>query len=588
MRVIHIAVDLTEASRCLIHATVQLPVNPDCVAIFTTPVWIQEIHSASGPVAGIAGLRFSSNSGESLRWRRNPLNASEYHVDVPENADTVIAAFDAIITWKDVAKIAIQASVTVPSTWGVATALENLGTPVTSSDGETKTLRYRPTNVQRLEDSPILTGRHFRRFPITADGRHILCVTVDTAGYTDVPQETLEKLSRLVAQTWAAFGPRHYDSFFFLLALSKHHGFFGGFEHHDSFEASLPLNGLSDASVLDQYGALVAHEFIHSWCGKFRRPAGHVPRDFATPLDGSMLWVYEGLSSYYEGIISVRSGLMSPRTYRKTLARKTAWIDGQTGRLWRSLEDTGTGASLSRSRSWANWSRINQDYYYEGILLWLDVDTLIRTKTDGKRSLDDFTRAFFGQGKDTGPEVVPYTLEDIVASLNKVAADDWWAFLDKKVLGPSPYVNLTGIERAGYRFFYTKGPVIGQDTDAGTREAVWNSIGIKVGDNGELEDVRRGGPADNAKLAPRQSVIRVAGSPFTPEELASEIVSKRQDLDTPMRLTMRQEDDEWEVAIDYHGGLRYPQIEHQEGMTDMLSAILATERAQPTVQGSSR
>ncbi|KAB5546834.1 peptidase m61 domain-containing protein [Coniochaeta sp. 2T2.1] len=581
MRVIHIAVDLTEASRCLIHATVQLPVKPDSVAIFTTPVWIQEMHSASGPVAGIAGLRFSSNGDQTLRWRRNPVNVSEYCVDVPEDVDTVIAALDAIITWKvtrrmvrlgwehvvlypahkDVSKIAIQASVTVPSTWGVATALENLGTPAISSDRETKTLHYRPTNIQRLEDTPILAGCHFGRFPITADGRHILCVTADTTDYADVPQQTVEKLSRLVAQTWAAFGPRHYYSFFFLLALSNYNGFFGGFEHHDSFEASLPLDGLSDATVLDQYGALVAHEFIHSWCGKFRRPAGHLPRDFATPLDGSMLWVYEGLSSYYEGVISVRSGLMSPRTYRTTLARKTAWLDGQTGRLWRSLEDTGTGASLSRSKSWANWSLINRDYYYEGILLWLDVDTWIRTKTDGKRSLDDFTREFFGHGKATGPEVVPYTLKDIVASLNKVAANDWRAFFDKKVVDPLPYVNLEGIERAGYRFFYTEGPVIDQDTDAGTREAGWNSIGIKT-------------------------LIRVAGSPFNFKEFASEIVAKRQELDAPIRLTIRQEDDEWEVAIDYHGGLRYPQIEHQEGTTDMLSAILATEQAQPARQDS--
>ncbi len=349
MRVIHIAVDLTEASRNLIHTKVQLPAQPGAVVVFTTPLWVQESHRDNGPVAGIAGLHFSSG-GKTLRWRRNPKAVSEYHVEIPPDVDTVYAAFDAVITWKvtrrmvmlgwehvllyparrHIEKTPIQASVIVPQGWGVGTALQNIGRPIITytADGKGKTLLYQPTSVERLADSPVLAGLHFGEFAVTTDQRHILCVAADNEEYAAVPQETIDKLSRLVEQTWAVFGARHYETFRFLVALTDCWTSYGGFEHHDSSDINLSRRALSDVKNLDQAGSVIAHEFIHSWNGKYRRPAGHVPHDFATPLDGSLLWVYEGLSQYYDGVISVRCGLMSPDTYRVELAQRAAWLEG--------------------------------------------------------------------------------------------------------------------------------------------------------------------------------------------------------------------------------------------------------------------
>lgn len=596
MRVIHIAVDLTEASRNLVHAIVELPVHSNSVAIVATPLWIQESHRDNGPVAGITGLFFSSG-GKTLPWRRNPSIVSQYHVDIPLNVDTVHIEFDAVITrkvtrrivmlgWESVlfhpvnraiGKTPIQASVTVPREWGVGTALQNLGKPIVTNtaDGKGKTLLYQPTNVERLADSPVLAGLHFHEFAITTDQRHILCVAADTAEFAMVPQDALDKLSRLVNQVFAVFGPRHYETFRILVALTDHWPNPGGSEHHDSCDISLPCKALSDRENLDRNGSVITHEFIHSWNGKYRRPAGHMPQDFTTPLDGRLLWIYEGLTQYYEGVLSVRGGVMSSTTYMVELARAAAFLQGQTGRFWRSIEDTGTGSSLRGSLSWANWARTSEDYYYEGVFVWLDVDTVIRSKTGGHRSLDDFARLFFGKGRATGPEVVAYKLKEIVSILGHIVSHDWQGLFESKVLNVSPEFNIEGIERAGYRLIYTNHPETGQENERAMKDAIWNSIGVKFGEAGQVEDVRRYGPADIAKLAPRQTIIKVGESMFSLEVLVAELNSEGPDRKTPILLTILQEDEEWEVKLDYHGGLRYPLLERLVGEEDMLAAILA-------------
>jgi predicted metalloprotease with PDZ domain len=274
---------------------------------------------------------------------------------------------------------------------------------------------------------------------------------------------------------------------------------------------------------------------------------------------------------------------MSHATYRLKLAEKVAFLEGQAGRAWRSLEDVGTGVSFGPGPEWANWSRVGRDYYDEGTLLWLDVDTMIRAETRGRRSLDDFAVDFFGQGKETGPKVVPYTLEDIVSTLNKVLPHDWHGFFQRKVLDVLPDVNMEGIDRAGYRFIYIGEPTAGQETEAWTIQAVWNSLGIKVSGDGRIEDVRRGGPADTAKLAPRQTLTKVGGSKFTLDALVSEVKLGKQDRSGPVRLTLTQEGDEWEVELDYHDGLRYPQVVHRGGDVDMVETILAPKDVEPTL-----
>src|SRR3569833_2887734 len=597
MQTTQISVDLTEVSRKLIHVQVKLPVQSDSVAVFTTPLWIPESHRSNGPISSIAGLHFSSARGTPLRWRRISFVVSEYFVVIPAGVVLVHAAFDAIVTrratrrtlmlcWESVLlhharqpidRIPVHASISVPGDWGDATALQSVpGTLSCTSAGNTKTLRYHPTSIERLQDSPVLAGLHFREFAVTTDRKHLLCVAADTEECTQVPQATLSKLAKLVEKTQVAFGSRHYATFRFLITLTAHEPGPFGAEHHESFDASLPRKALSSAEGLDKHGSVIAHEFAHSWNGKYRRPTGQVARDFSTPLDGSLLWVYEGLTQYYEGVLSVRSGIMSPSTYRAELARQVAWLEGQSGRLWRSTEDTGTGVNLNPIPAWASWMR-RGDYYYEGALLWLDVDTLIRTRSGFIRSLDDFARGFFGQGRATGPEVVPYTLDDLVLALTMITPYDWLSFFRERVLDVAPEGNIGGVDRSGYRFFYTNEPGAGQDTEEAMREAIWNSIGVKVTarpEGGLLDDVRRSGPADEATLATGQTIVKVAGSAFSLEKLAAEIAAKREGIMSAIRLTITHEDETWEVELDCHSGLRHPQLERRYGTIDLLSFIL--------------
>ena len=154
-------------------------------------------------------------------------------------------------------------------------------------------------------------------------------------------------------------------------------------------------------------------------------PVGLYQPDFATPEQGAMLWVYEGMTQYLGNVLAARSGLKSQAEYRDLLALSAAELDYTPGRQWRPTEDTAVAASILRapSAAWDNWRR-SQDYYDEGELLWLDADTLIRKTTNNKKSLNDFEHIFLGKGGNTGPLIVPYTFDELVADLNEVMPYD--------------------------------------------------------------------------------------------------------------------------------------------------------------------
>lgn len=601
---IHIAVDLTESGRRLLHAVVVLPVKPDSTACFATPLWVQEHHAANGPVPGISGLFFTAGTdgdGTTLPWRRNPFAPSEYFVDIPHNVHSVRASFDAIATqrvtrrmvalaWeavllypvdRPIKKTYIRASITVPVEWGIGTALHPVGDAVISAKGTTKTFTYEPTTVERLEDSPVLTGLFFRQFAMTPDQSHLLCVAADKEEYAEVPQENVATLSRLVHEVLAITGKRHYRTHRFLITLSNYTGG-AGFEHAESFDAGLWLDALSDPDDFNAGIELCAHEYFHSWCGKYRRPCGHRPPDFQTPLDGRLLWVYEGLTQYYGEVLSVRSGGMSIETYRAKLASTAARMDNQEGRQWRSIEDTGAGTSVRPvNAAWKNWHRDLGDYYAEGVLIWLAADTLIRAKTGGEKSLDEWVQAFFGGDEDTGPKVISYTLDDLAKSLHAILQYDWASFFKTNVQDVAPRALVDGIERAGYRLQYSDEPKKEGGKDYLQKGnllelAIWYSLGLLVHKNGGLLDVRRYGPGDKAKLAPTQTIVSVAGVPFSKVEQLAEEIQRASREHTPIHLAMHQEDDHWDLEIGYYQGLRYPRLVRQTSQSDMLAEILAS------------
>ena len=523
---IQITADLSDAPRKIYHAEVDIPVAPGPVAL-TTPKWIPGNHRPTGPVDDITGVVFTAD-GKVLPWRRDDEDLYEFHVTVPAGVTTLHAHLDCIVTervtqkmavleWEKlllypantpVASIPIQPSVKVPAGWGIGTAL----TPTDGYDPQHPhggLTHYAATTVEQLEDSPVITGQYFHEFALAPEvtPKHFIDVVSDNAEDSNLRPSVLVEVSNLVRETGAAYNSRHYHAYHFLLTLSEFAGG-EGLEHGQSSDNGVGEKGFADDAHQLAEADLLAHEFTHSWNGKYRRPYNLYQDDFEKMQQGSLLWVYEGMTQYLGNVLAARSGLRSQDQYRDVLALSAAQLEYKSGRIWRPTEDTAISASILRGNdpAWSNWRR-GQDYYQEGELFWLDADTLIRQKTNNKKSLTDFLHIFLGKGGNTGPLIVTYNRDELVADLNQVMPYDWAAFIHERIDNINPHADLTGIERGGYKLTFTDKPSKSERTLAANSRRggidTWYSIGIRVNPQGEILDVRWGGPADKAKFRAR-------------------------------------------------------------------------------------
>lgn len=596
---IRIAADLTEAPRKLYHAEVDIPVKPGRVDL-TTPKWIPGNHRPTGPVDDITGVVFTAN-GKTLTWRRDDVDLYEFHVDVPPGVTTLHAHLDcivlsrasdklAVLEWEKlmlypahvpVAKIAIQPSVTVPAGWGIGTALQPVGTydPNAKVGGTTE---FQPTTVEQLEDSPVIAGEYFHEFALAPDvtPKHYIDVVSDEPEDSNLRPALLAELNNLVYETGAAYASRHYNVYHFLLTLSDVAGG-EGLEHGQSSDNGVGETGFTRPG---QNADLLAHEFTHSWNGKYRRPDKLYQPDFATAQQGELLWVYEGMTQYMGNVLAARSGLETQQQYRDRLAASAANLDYKPGRWWRSTDDTAIAASILRggNPAWANWKR-GQDYYQEGELLWLDADTLIRKLTNGQKSLTDFQHIFLGKGGNTGPLIVPYNRDELVHDLNEVVKYDWAKFLHERVDNINPHADLEGIERGGYKLVYLDHPSNTERSGVSARGPaapnVWYSLGLRLSGDGTIADVRWGGPADKAKLAPGQKLLAINGRVATATGLIKAVRDAKTSI-APIHFVIQTESFVKNIDVDYHEGEKYPALQRIEGAPAYLDDITKPLSAQ--------
>ena len=599
---IQITADLSEAPRKLYHAEVDIPVQPGPVSL-TTPKWIPGNHRPTGPVDDITGVVFTAN-GKVLPWRRDDEDLYQFHVTVPAGVTTLHAHLDCIVTarisqklavleWEKlllypanipVKDIPIQPTVIVPKGWGIGTALTPTGGGDANFTGGAlpngTPTHYAATTVEQLEDSPVITGEYFHEFPLAPEvtPKHYIDVVADSAEDSQLRPALLVELSNLVRETGAAYNSRHYNVYHFLLTLSDVAGG-EGLEHGQSSDNGVGEKGFSDAAHQLAESDLLSHEFTHSWNGKYRRPFNLYQTDFAKMQEGSLLWVYEGMTQYMGNVLAARSGLKSQEQYRDILAASAANLDYKPGRDWRSTEDTAIAASILRggNPAWANWKR-GQDYYQEGELFWLDADTTIRKLTDNKKSLTDFLHIFLAKGGNTGPLIVPYNRDELIADLNQVVKNDWAAFMHDRVDAINPHADLAGIEQGGYKLVFTDKPTKSARTMAasGGRRGggidVWYSIGLRVNGEGNIADVRWSGPADKARLAPGQKIIAVNGNIFSGDALRTAI-KEAKGKSEPIHLILQGDTFVTTAEIDYHDGERYPSLVRVDGTPDYLDDI---------------
>jgi len=603
---IQLNVNLIDAPRKMIHAEMTIPVEPGPLTLLYAE-WIPGEHMPDGPIDDLAGLFITAN-GQPLPWVRDDVNMYAIHVTVPEgvhelhvkddflatappsgfSAGASTSANLALLSWnelvlypaghKDDGDIYVKASVVIPQGWQYATALPREGGKESDTEpGADGTVHFGTVNLKELIDSPLLTGRYFRQWDLAPEvtPKHYLDVAADGPEDLKLAPETLASYSNLVRETGAVYKSRHYTSYHFLVTASDEVAHFG-LEHHQSSDDRVPEKTFVDDNLLLLSADLLPHEFTHSWNGKDRRPAGLTTGNFEDPMIGNLLWVYEGLTDYMGNVLAARTHLWTDAQYRDFLANDAAELDYRPGRTWRDLQDTATAAQIlyTASDQWDNWRR-NTDYYGEGDLIWLDVDTTIRKLTDGKKSLNDFLGAFESVGGNNPPKAVPYTFNDIVNGLNAVVPYDWAAFLRERLTSKSPHAPLGGIENGGYKLVFNDQPneLMQARMAASGGDVAWWSIGLDLNRDGRIEDVLVGSAADKAKLGPGMQIVAVNSRQYS-GQLLNQAIQDAKGNTNPISLIVVNTGVYRVLGIDYHDGLRYPHLERVTSVPDRLDEIL--------------
>jgi predicted metalloprotease with PDZ domain len=588
-----LTVDASDVTRAIfkIHQHVPVPGSGDFVMLY--PKWLPGHHSPSGQINKIAGFRATAN-GQELKWVRDDLDVYAFHIDVPAGVNAIDIDFQyvsptagnqgRIVATPDMASIQwiansmypagyyvrdipVQASVIVPPGWKVATALRPGGQTATRID-------YPVTSYEILMDSPLIAGAHYRAIPLSPDVT--LDVIADNEQELAATPEQIAAHKRLVDQAVKAFGAQHYDHYNFLLTISNNLGG-SGLEHHRSSEDGVGRGYFTEWDKMLRDRNLLPHEYTHSWNGKYRRGADLWTPDFRTPMQDSMLWVYEGQTQFWGYVLGARSGMLSKQNTLDAIAATAASYSlGTPGRTWRPLIDTTNDPIIAQRapQPWRSWQR-SEDYYSEGQLIWIDVDRIIREQSGGKRSIDDFAKAFFGvRDRDWGE--LTYNFDEIVATLNKVQPYDWRGYLQRKVYGVAPEAPLDGINQGGYKLVFTPEPTMwikSAEMQAKNSDLTYSG-GFVVGNDGKITSVLWDSPAFNAGLSIGSQIVAVNGRNFDMDGIKQAIKDAANGGASP-QLLVHDGDLYRTVALDWHGGLRYPRLEKTGKGPGSLDALLA-------------
>jgi predicted metalloprotease with PDZ domain len=592
---VSLTVDATKTPQKFLAVHLVLPVKPGPLTLYY-PKWIPGEHSPGGPIANLTGLHFEAD-GKPIPWQRDLLDVFTFHVDIPAGVTHLDAKYNyieapgasatdklLILEWNEVAlypagtpaeKLMYQATILLPEGWKFGSSL-----PVERASGNK--VEFKPISLDLLVDSPIIAGEYYRVVDITPPGEpihHEIDMAADSEEALNMSPAIQKDMTNLVAESGKLFGARHYRDYHFIFGLSDHVAHFG-LEHHESNDSRLPERVLLGPDAGMSVGGLLSHEFMHSWNGKFRRPADLTVPYYEQPMETDLLWGYEGLTDYLGPLLAARSGLWTPDQYHQYLASIAAQLGpGRPGRTWRPLLDTASGEPMPGGRGgWLNWRR-GTDYYDEGDLLWLEVDTIIRRESKGQKSIDDFCHIFHG-GPNNGPEVKTYTFDQLVQTLNQVVAFDWAGFLHERLNSTSAQAPTGGIENAGWKVDFEPEParLSGRRGNPGDMY----SIGLQIGDDGTVSDAIVGSPAFEAGISSGMKVIGVNGRVYR-HDLLEDAIKEAKDSGKPISLMFVIDEYIQTAKIDYHGGARYPHLVREESKPDLLDEII-----KPRIEGGGK
>ena len=597
---IHLDVDASDVSRNVIHVRESLSgVGPNTVLLY--PQWLPGTHAPEGTIDRLAGLQITAG-GRKVSWTRDPADVWAFRIHPPSGTRQVEIDFTYLaptspkvgametspellmIEWNELVlypagyytrRIPASVSLTLPAGWQFATALETASTTGVQSTFETVPL-------ETLVDSPLYAGRYTARLDLDP-GASIpvhLDLFADRAQFLEVKPEQLAAYRSLVQQAYKLFGSHHYAHYDFLYSLSDQIQQ-SGLEHHQSSENGTDPDAFTSWDKTSYDRDLLPHEYTHSWNGKFRRPADLWTPNYNVPMQDGLLWVYEGQTQYWGQVLAARSGLRTHQEALDEIALTAAYYDVLPGRQWRSVQDTTSDEIINprRPQSWTDWQRF-EDYYEEGELIWLEADTLIRQRSNGKRSLDDFAKAFFGI--DNGSyTIVTYTFDDIVKALNAIEPYDWASFLRERLDSVGRPAPLEGLRRGGYRLIYTDKPSDFEKArdEQRKRVSLLYSIGLVLDDKdtkGQIREVLWNGPAFKAKLTEGGQILSVNGVAYE-EDVLKDAIRLAQTGSAPIELIVKTGDRYSVAHVDYHGGLRYPHLERDPSSPARQDVIQAAK-----------
>jgi predicted metalloprotease with PDZ domain len=585
--------DARPAARGLMYAHLTIPAAPGPFTL-VYPKWIPGEHGPTGPLPDLAYLKISAG-GRALAWQRDTLDPYAFHLIVPAGANAIEADFDvllngpgetmatqnlALVNWNRVllyqndtnsSRVFVKPSIILPSGWDYGTGL-----PGAHRTGDR--VAFDEATLEVVVDSPLDLGRYSKHVRLWSEGD----ATVDFDIFADKPQDleisdkTLDGYKRMAPEALAAYGARHWQHYHALLTLSDAVGF-EGIEHHQSSDNRAPDDFLSNDQEQVDAGSLVTHEFSHSWNGKYRRPDDLTTANFQIPMQTDLLWVYEGMNEYLGDLFAFRSDIRDSAKYPEYFATVYADMDYEAGRLRDPLIDTASGATyLYQARGYyPSLRRTAGDFYAEGELIWIDVDTIIRERTHGQKSFDDFLKAYAGP-PDSLPTVKTYTRAQIEQLLADVVPYDWHAFFERSVYQIAVHPPTDEIARAGWKLEYTSAPNEFIATSDMLRKSIdaWYSIGVRLSEKGKVQDVRPESAAWKAGLAPGMTVTAIDGQAFDKDVVPYAIQVARHSSDPIVFLA---ENNGWfsNYTIVYHDGPKFPHLVRVPGTPNLFGDIMA-------------
>jgi len=582
-------VDATNTDQGIFTAHETIPVARGGHMVLLYPKWLPGNHSPTGQLDKLAGLHIRSG-GRELPWTRDPVDVYAFHIDVPEGAKRLDIDLQFIsataanqgaivmtpnmlrVQWNSMSlypagyftrQIPILATVKYPAGF---TAYAGL--PSTSAGS---TYSYQKTNYEILVDSPTLAGRYAKSWQLSP--RVWLDTVADTPDQLAATPEQLNAHKRLVEQAVRTFGAQHYDNYHFLFSISDQIGGIG-LEHHRSSEDGVRPGYFTEWETSVGSRNLLPHEYSHSWDGKFRRGADLWTPNFDVPMRDSLLWVYEGQTQFWGYVLQARSGLVSKQDTLDSYAAIAGNYDLAPARQWRNLLDTTNDPVISqrRPKGWVSWQR-SEDYYNEGLMVWMEVDAMLRQQSHGTKSIDDFARAFFGVRDGDWGELT-YTFEDVANTLNTIQPYDWAGFLHQRLTETGKPAPVNGFAMNGYKLVYTDTPTnVFKQAEKNRGTDVSYSIGLVVKD-GDITQTIWNSPAFKAGLAVGDSIVGVNGQQFSGDRLKQAIVAAKGTRE-PIHLVVKSDTRVRAVDLDYHGGARYPRLQKVGTGESGLDRLLA-------------